>query len=71
MLISRHPQDAAQEWIDASQKEILEWKGRKHSRKIELNGSFIGILPVENSPPPPPSPNFLRKIRLTLKRIWK
>jgi hypothetical protein len=74
MLISRHPLDAAEEWIDECQKEILEWKQRKLAlrRKIELNGSRIGIFPVENSPPPTPAPpNLFRKTFLTLKRMWK
>jgi hypothetical protein len=73
MLISRHSRAAAQEWIDEREKEILEWKGRKRSRKIELNGFRIGIFPVEDSPPPPPPapPNLFRRTFLTLKRIWK
>jgi hypothetical protein len=50
----------AQEWIDANEKEIVERKRRKQSRKIELNGSFIGIGPME-------PPNLYTKLLENLK----
>jgi hypothetical protein len=50
--------DAAQECIDASEKEIVEWKIHKRSRNIELNGwqCAIGPMKMKNQP----RPNFLR-----------
>jgi hypothetical protein len=56
VLISRYPLEAAHEWIDANEKEIVERKRRKLSRRIELNGSHIGIGPMKR-------PNLYEKLQ--------
>jgi hypothetical protein len=36
LLISRYPLKAAKKWIDANEKEIIEWDRKKLNRKINL-----------------------------------
>jgi hypothetical protein len=60
VLISRHPLDAAQEWIDANEKEIVERKIRKRSRRIELDGFQCAIGPMKR-------PNLYTKLLANLK----
>jgi hypothetical protein len=71
LLISRYPLDAAQEWIDENEKEILERKVHKRRRRIELDGSHIGIGPMEMINPPPSYLNRFRKFLSNLKKIGK
>jgi hypothetical protein len=68
VLISRYPLDAAQEWIDKNEKEILEWQTRQLalSRRIELDGFHCGIGPEMENPP-----NRFRKLLSNLRKIAK
>jgi hypothetical protein len=67
MLISRYPVDAPQEWIDASEKEIVEWKIHKRSRRIELNGCHCAIGPMKMETPS--RPNSFRKFLTALNEF--
>jgi hypothetical protein len=40
LLIARYPLDAANNWIEANEKEIAEWDGSKLERKIVLNAGL-------------------------------
>jgi hypothetical protein len=36
LMIARYPLNAAKSWIEANEKEIAEWDGRKLDRKISV-----------------------------------
>jgi hypothetical protein len=40
MLISRYPLNAVKSWIEAYEKEIIEWDGRKLNRQINMDGEL-------------------------------
>jgi hypothetical protein len=40
LLISRYPLDAAKSWIEATEKEILEWDPEKLNRKMTIDGEL-------------------------------
>jgi hypothetical protein len=40
VLISRYPMGANQEWIEANQQEIMEWKFHEQNRRIRIERSL-------------------------------
>jgi hypothetical protein len=40
VLISRHPVGANQDWIEANEKEIMEWKFHQQNRRIRIERSL-------------------------------
>jgi hypothetical protein len=41
MVISRYPSEAAKDWVEANEKEICDWDGRKIDRKFILEEEYI------------------------------
>jgi hypothetical protein len=37
MLISRYPSEAANEWIEENEKEVLDWNVMEQDRTIKLD----------------------------------